>query len=1002
MKTKITLLLTACMLCLSLVSRAQNEFITKWNLANPGSGPNLLAFAIITDGPVDYSWETIPAGTSGSGTFTGSTAVLNGLPDNAVIQLSIQPNNFKSFSTQRGGDFNRLIDVIQWGTTSWSTMHYAFIGCSNLQISATDTPDLSGVSDMSGMFADCATLNSPTNINSWNTGTVTNMSDLFDNSPAFNQPIGNWNTSNVTDMNSMFEQASSFNQPLNSWNTGNVTDMNNMFNNATSFNQAIGSFNTSRVTNMTEMFFNATSFNQPLNNWNTSNVTSMFAMFVGTPFNQPLNNWNTGNVTNMNNMFDNAAFFNQPIGNWVTNKVQSMAFMFNNATSFNQPLDNWNVNAVTSMSQMFFHANAFDQSLASWASKLNPLVDMTGLLDHTALSVQNYDATLIAFNTSAPNGLSIGATDLRYCAATSARNNLILAKNWQIIGDLILSIKPATTFTFGTTAQVCLGGTVPVLPSVSSNGIAGTWSPAVVSNTTNASYTFTPTDCGTTYTLAVTILTTPAPVTGAPVTACQGIPAPAFTVSGSNLKWYSSATGGTGNTNTPVLSTSSTGITLYYVSQTVNGCESDRSVFISNVLSAPSAPSATSPITYCQNAPATNLTAAGVNLNWYTSVTGGVASNTAPIPSTASTGTTNYYVSQSFNGCESNRSQLSVTIISTPAAPAVSSPVSYCPGSTAVPLTATGTNLQWYGANNVCTASSTAPIPSTVSVGSTAYFVSQKNNGCESDKSTIVVVINSSTAAPTVISPVNYYLGDIASPLTATGTNLKWYTTATGGVGSSNALTPSTSAIGTFTYYVSQTVNGCESNRSPVTVQVQAPVANLIGASCFKTNTTYTYQINPNLTHNATSYSWWVNGSVQTITPLNSPTTSIATGQYFSGGEVCVVVNYSQSPWSSTFCTPVSLCSSGSRMAITTDINSDSESEIDIYPNPTVDDFTLTPTQTIYNLVIKNALGNDVYSIEKINANEPIHVGNSLSAGIYIVQYKDEEGNKFNKKIVKQ
>jgi hypothetical protein len=51
------------------------------------------------------------------------------------------------------------------------------------------------------------------------------------------------------------------------------------------------------------------------------------------------------------------------------------------------------------------------------------------------------------------------------------------------------NITPA--FTFGTTLTICAGGSVPTLPTTSTNGITGTWSPAVVDNQNSGTYTFT-------------------------------------------------------------------------------------------------------------------------------------------------------------------------------------------------------------------------------------------------------------------------------------------------------------------------------------------------------------------------------------------------------------------------------------------------------------------------------------------------------------------------------
>lgn len=65
--------------------------------------------------------------------------------------------------------------------------------------------------------------------------------------------------------------------------------------------------------------------------------------------------------------------------------------------------------------------------------------------------------------------------------------------------------------TFATIPAICSGTTAPVLPTTSTNGVTGTWSPATVSNITSNTYTFTPdaNQCITaTTTLTVTVNTT--------------------------------------------------------------------------------------------------------------------------------------------------------------------------------------------------------------------------------------------------------------------------------------------------------------------------------------------------------------------------------------------------------------------------------------------------------------------------------------------------------------
>lgn len=60
-------------------------------------------------------------------------------------------------------------------------------------------------------------------------------------------------------------------------------------------------------------------------------------------------------------------------------------------------------------------------------------------------------------------------------------------------------------FNFPTT--ICNGLVAPSLPTTSNNGIAGTWNPSVIDNTTSATYTFTPSvGCSTPVTIAVTVV----------------------------------------------------------------------------------------------------------------------------------------------------------------------------------------------------------------------------------------------------------------------------------------------------------------------------------------------------------------------------------------------------------------------------------------------------------------------------------------------------------------
>ena len=78
----------------------------------------------------------------------------------------------------------------------------------------------------------------------------------------------------------------------------------------------------------------------------------------------------------------------------------------------------------------------------------------------------------------------------------------------------------------------------------------------------------------------------------------------------------------------------------------------------------------------------------------------------------------------------------------------------------------------------------------------------------------------SSTLAPIVTTPITYLQGETATPLTATGTGLLWYTSSIGGIGDVTAPTPSTATVGTTSYWVSQTSTCGEGPRAQIDVEV--------------------------------------------------------------------------------------------------------------------------------------------------------------------------------------
>lgn len=286
------LLPSTLLILLFQFSKAQNEFVTIWkthsaqNIKFPGRGTNF-----------KVSWEEVGYpqhnGTMNNVTSTTEFIINLGTPFNpspaqASYRIKISDGN-GSFDqvrffdntlipTYNASDRSKITQITQWGNIKWKSFDNAFVYCDNMDVTATDAPDLSMVTSMRQMFYLCISLVGNSSFNTWDTSTVTDMYYMFGDDNLFNQPLGNWDTSNVTDMSYMFDYTG-FNQPLSEWNTANVTTMEHMFHDSENFNQDLQNWNTANVTNMNEMFHN-TAFNQDIGRWNLSSLTTATGMFL--------------------------------------------------------------------------------------------------------------------------------------------------------------------------------------------------------------------------------------------------------------------------------------------------------------------------------------------------------------------------------------------------------------------------------------------------------------------------------------------------------------------------------------------------------------------------------------------------------------------------------------------------------------------------------------------------------------------------------------------------
>ena len=158
----------------------------------------------------------------------------------------------KGFRFNDGGDKNKLIKIINWGSMNLGNDGDYFEGAGNL-VSISGTPNLTGTTNFASMFRQARKFNGGS--------------------------IRNWNTENITRMDNMFNWALDFNQPIGSWDVSKVTDINNMFRWAYRFNQNIGSWDVENVTKANEFLYEARGFDHDISRWYVCEKSSMFNQY---------------------------------------------------------------------------------------------------------------------------------------------------------------------------------------------------------------------------------------------------------------------------------------------------------------------------------------------------------------------------------------------------------------------------------------------------------------------------------------------------------------------------------------------------------------------------------------------------------------------------------------------------------------------------------------------------------------------------------------------------
>ncbi|GAO45737.1 beta strand repeat-containing protein, partial [Flavihumibacter petaseus] len=362
--------------------------------------------------------------------------------------------------------------------------------------------------------------------------------------------------------------------------------------------------------------------------------------------------------------------------------------------------------------------------------------------------------------------------------------------------NIDINVTPAVTPTFAAIPTFCEGSAAPVLPAASLNGITGTWSPALVNNTTSGTYTFTPDagQCAAPVSIDITVSPAVAPTFDPIAALCLNSAAPALPAASLN---------GVGGTWSPaVINTSVIGTATYTFTPAAGECATP--VTIDVTITDQLTPTFTAIPAFCAGSIAPVLPIASLN-----GITG------TWVPAFVNNTTSGSYTFIPDAGqCAA---PVSIDITVTPAvAPAFDAIGALCQNSAAPALPSTSTN----GINGTW---SPAAINTSV-IGTTTYTFTPAAGECATPVSIDVTIATSVTPIFNAIGPL--CLNSPAPALPGTSNN------SISGTWSPTIV--NTSVIGTTTYTFTPEATGCG---VPTTIDITitdqiAPTFDPIAAFC--------------------------------------------------------------------------------------------------------------------------------------------------------------------------
>ena len=226
------------------------------------------------------------------------------------------------------GDRLKLEEIQQWGPLRVGSNQAQFFGCENMAITATDELDVSGETELGGLFRNCFGITTPPVTTNWDVSSCLTFRDMFRDCSGMTTPpdtslwvttvldqviamfrgsgitsppdVSGWDMSVCTTFREMFRDCSDLASPpdVSGWDTGACLTFDNMFRSCTSMTTApdVSLWDTAACGSFAIMFLNCVFDTVEVDQWDISALTDASSMFQGgtlttTKYNEILVAW---------------------------------------------------------------------------------------------------------------------------------------------------------------------------------------------------------------------------------------------------------------------------------------------------------------------------------------------------------------------------------------------------------------------------------------------------------------------------------------------------------------------------------------------------------------------------------------------------------------------------------------------------------------------------------------------------------------------------------------